>query len=98
MAKLLLARGAQTGGMDIAGNTPLHITSIFGHAELCRLLLRNGADLYKKGQHGALPIHIAAREGHGSLVRMMVSLYEVFSPYFGRTYRNIYNRHCMCNL
>ena len=77
MAKLLVARGAQTTAADVSGNTPLHITAIFGHSELCRLLLRHGADLYKKGQHGALPVHMAAREGHASLVRMIVTLYEV---------------------
>ena len=89
MAKLLLARGAQTGGVDIAGNAPLHIASIFGHAELCRLLLKYGADLYKKGQHGALPIHIAAREGHASLVKMMVTLFEVFTSFICLQYEHL---------
>lgn len=70
MAKLLLSRGAQANDVDITGNTPLHVATIFGHMELVKLLLHHGSDVYKKGQHGAIPIHIAAREGHANLVRL----------------------------
>ena len=70
MAKMLLIRGAQPNLADKNDSTPLHVATIFGHAELVKLLLRYDADVYRKGQHGAIPIHIAASEGHVSLLRV----------------------------
>jgi ankyrin repeat protein len=76
MAKMLLTHGAQPNLADTAGNTPLHVATIFGHMELVKLLLQHGADVYKKGQYGALPVHMAAREGHASLVRLFCQFSE----------------------
>ena len=75
---MLLSRGAQLNEADMAGNTPLHTATIYGHTELVKLLLHHAAEeVYRKGQHGALPIHMAAHEGHANLVRLFCQFAEV---------------------
>jgi len=77
MVKMLLSRGAQVNEADMAGNTPLHTATIYGHTELVKLLLQHAAEVYRKGQHGALAIHMAAHEGHANLVRLFCQFAEV---------------------
>jgi len=82
MVKMLLSRGAQVNVADMAGNTPLHTATIYGHTELVKLLLQHAAEVYRKGQHGALAIHMAAHEGHANLVRLFCQFAEVYFLYF----------------
>jgi len=77
MVKMLLSHGAQVNVADMAGNTPLHTATIYGHTELVKLLLQHAAEVYRKGQHGALAIHMAAHEGHANLVRLFCQFAEV---------------------
>ena len=77
MAKLLLSKGAALDRTDSAGNTPLHVATLYGHTQLVRLLAKSGADLYKQGHFGALPLHMAAREGHTHLVTLFCYTFEV---------------------
>ena len=75
---MLLSRGAQLNEADVAGNTPLHTATIYGHTELVKLLLQHStAEVYTRGQHGALAIHMAAHEGHANLVRLFCQFAEV---------------------
>jgi len=74
---MLLSRGAQVNVADMAGNTPLHAATIYGHTEFVKLLLQHAAEVYRKGQNGALAIHMAAHEGHANLVRLFCQFAEV---------------------
>ena len=48
------------------GNTALHISAIYNHAEIARILLEKGADPFKRNKHGTTPLTymaLAVREG-----------------------------------
>jgi hypothetical protein len=62
----LIARGAEMGPLDAAGNTPLHLAAKMGRRDFCEMLLAAGADSRAMNNNGDTPAHSArAANFHG---------------------------------
>jgi len=57
---------------DDNGNTPLHIASLIGNAEVARILVVAGADINVKNKIGVAPIHLAS-ESSPELVKFLLN-------------------------
>jgi ankyrin repeat protein len=53
-------------------NTPLHITSRKGHAEIVKLLLEKGCDVNAVNSAGDTPLYDAIENGHVEIVHMLI--------------------------
>lgn len=71
---LLLAHGADPGGMDAArGNTALMGVAFKGHGEIVRLLVEAGSDVNQRNHAGQTALMNAAMFGHGAIVEMLLA-------------------------
>ncbi len=48
---------------DESGDTPLHLTSLYGHEEVAGLLVEAGADINALNDDGSSPLSLAAESG-----------------------------------
>src|SRR5258708_22890506 len=59
-------------GIDIDGETPLHVASNQGDVELVQVLLEHGADIEAQDDYGSTPIHLASFFGEVELVQVLL--------------------------
>ncbi|PNX99528.1 ankyrin repeat-containing protein [Trifolium pratense] len=53
--------------------TPLHIASLLGHIELCRILLDISPNLAAEvNSEGQCPLHLASAKGHIEIVKVLL--------------------------
>ena len=72
--KALLSRGASAHYVKSENNqTPLHVASLSGKTEVCRLLLDADADLQCTDSDGDTPLHLASLSGHLETVQLLVT-------------------------
>jgi len=72
-AKQLLDSGAAIAVPDEAGDPPLVVASLAGHADIVGLLLERGADIEIRNKHGLTALHAAAYAGNLDIVKLLVS-------------------------
>ena len=58
---------------DNAGNTPLQIASLEGHADVVRILLSAGCDIYCKNSDLDTPLIDAVENGHLDVVKLLLN-------------------------
>ena len=63
MCEYLLDEGAKHMS-NIPGNTPFHLTCIFGGRKILSLLVKHGAELESRNIQGEYPLHLAANSGN----------------------------------
>ena len=69
----LLEEGVSCDSKDEEGNTPLHLASGGGHADVLRLLLtRTMKDVDVKNIHGQSPLILACQSGQGCAVSLLL--------------------------
>lgn len=66
-----LSIGTDLNAAEPSGNTPLHMSVLFGQMETARLLVENGADINAMSNDGS-PLHLAAFLGHTELVKLLL--------------------------
>ena len=71
IARLLLARGADTKTTGEGGYTPLHEVAGSGRLEFARLLLDHGADVNGRGEDGKTPLTVAAENEQFEMVNFL---------------------------
>lgn len=64
VAKLLIESGSNVNTQNKDGLTPLHESSIIGHADLVKLLIESGSELDRKDNEGRTPLYWAAQNGY----------------------------------
>ena len=72
IARLLLAKGADSGATNHRGQTALHLASIAGHITVIRILLEGGLDIEAKEFRGQTALHLASENGQEALVRLLL--------------------------
>ena len=72
-AKQLLDQGAVVAEPDAAGEPPLLIASLAGHADVVALLLERGSDIEIRNKGGLTALHAAAYGGNLEVVELLVS-------------------------
>jgi ankyrin repeat protein len=72
-ARQLLDGGAGIAAPDEAGDPPLVVASLAGHADIVALLLDRGADINIRNKHGLTALHAAAYAGNLDIVKLLVS-------------------------
>ena len=88
IAELLLEKGANIEGRDIAGWTPLHWASGRGHVEVSRLLLQCGANIDAKDNGEQTPLYFASGSGHLEVAQLLLESNadpNTWSWYYRRT-------------
>lgn|SRR3990167_4027365 len=63
--------------VDTSGNTPLHIASAWGFADICKYLIKKGAKISATNQKGYTALHWAALNGHDTICTVLL---EAKSP------------------
>ncbi|MHB8624412.1 MAG: ankyrin repeat domain-containing protein [Sulfuricaulis sp.] len=56
----------------IFGDTPLHVTAVWGDAQAAKVLIEAGADVGAKGERQDTPLHHAVAQGHPEVVKLLV--------------------------
>ena len=66
--------GVRSDGVivDKWGQSPLHLSSQFGHLEVSRVLLDYGADMNARTQNYWAPMHISIRYGRLEIVKLLL--------------------------
>jgi ankyrin repeat protein len=59
---------------DDEGNTPLHLASEKGNADVIGLLIAKGAHLNALNLDRATPIQLAQKRGHSDLIKYLLKL------------------------
>ena len=77
-AKLLIANGADLGGKDKFGNTPLHYAAKNGSKEIVAFLIVKNADVNAKDKAGETPLDIASNKETADLLRKHNGKYGTF--------------------
>jgi len=77
-AKLLIASGADLGGKDKFGNTPLHYAAKNGSKEIIALLIVKNADVNAKDKAGETPLDVAANKETADLLSQHNAKYGTF--------------------
>ena len=54
------------------GQTPLHLSSIYGHSAIAKYLLETGAETSVQDSAGATPLHESIRYGHIDIAQMLL--------------------------
>ncbi|WP_426123298.1 ankyrin repeat domain-containing protein [Pararhizobium sp. PWRC1-1] len=72
-AKQLLEQGANVAEPDPAGDPPLVIASLAGHADVVAVLLERGADIEVRNKGGLTALHAAAYGGNLDVVKLLVA-------------------------
>jgi ankyrin repeat protein len=72
-ARQLLDGGAGVAAPDEAGDPPLVVASLAGHANIVALLLERGADINIRNKHGLTALHAAAYAGNLDIVKLLVA-------------------------
>ncbi|KAL1527097.1 hypothetical protein AB1Y20_015780 [Prymnesium parvum] len=62
-------KAVDTNQVDYAGNTPLHIAALRGHAGVAATLLKHGALTNEKDGVGRTPLEVAVHRGHTEVAR-----------------------------
>jgi len=57
---------------DPADQTPLHMASHLGYADIGRVLLKSGADINAREGSSRTPLHLAIASGHLEFIRMLL--------------------------
>jgi len=70
--KFVLDCGAEIGGKDDKGMTPLHHAAREGESDVCEFLLKGGAEINEKNNNGITPLHHAAREGNMNMCQFLL--------------------------
>jgi ankyrin repeat protein len=71
--KQLLDQGAVVAEPDAAGEPPLLIASLAGHADVVAVLLDRGSDIHVRNKGGLTALHAAAYGGNLDVVKLLVS-------------------------
>ncbi|XP_061630929.1 ankyrin repeat domain-containing protein 27 isoform X3 [Phyllopteryx taeniolatus] len=71
------ARAVPSGALSVTsanvdGVTPLHVSCMYGHAELTTLLVRRGADVNARTDCKATPLHLASQNDHLQVVKFLL--------------------------
>ncbi|XP_061532932.1 ankyrin repeat domain-containing protein 27 isoform X2 [Phycodurus eques] len=71
------ARAVPSGALcvtsaNVDGVTPLHVSCMYGHAELTALLVRRGADVNARTDRKATPLHLASQNDHLQVVKFLL--------------------------
>eukprot|EP00771_Trimastix_marina_P001861 gnl/Trimastix_PCT/2968.p1 GENE.gnl/Trimastix_PCT/2968~~gnl/Trimastix_PCT/2968.p1 ORF type:complete len:2220 (-),score=718.10 gnl/Trimastix_PCT/2968:78-6275(-) len=74
IARILDLPGVSAETTDALGRTPLHIATMGGHLDACRLLLERGATLTFAMPDGRTALHLAVMYGHAALVRLFAEV------------------------
>lgn len=70
----LLRAGTRPTQRDFTtGDTPIHVASALGYADIVSLLLRAGAEVDEKNAKGRTPLLLAAERGHVPVVRALLA-------------------------
>ena len=72
--RLLLQKGGEVNGLNIAMSTPLHLAASKGRAGAVRILMENGADPELRDRWGRTPLHLAAVNGKHDITRILLKL------------------------
>jgi ankyrin repeat protein len=78
VTELLTANGADLGGADKFGNSPLHYAAHHGNKEIVILLITNSADVNAKCKGGETPLSMAANKETADLIRKHGGKYGTF--------------------
>ena len=54
------------------GRTPLHLSSEWGHLEVCSALVQAGSDTAARDAAGQTPVLLAARHNHAEVVKLLL--------------------------
>lgn len=68
--------GADVNAGLSSGDTPLHVASFKGYAEVVKRLIEKGADVHAtitRGDPGATPLHLAAMKGHVEVITILLA-------------------------
>eukprot|EP00050_Salpingoeca_kvevrii_P001366 m.168555 g.168555 ORF g.168555 m.168555 type:complete len:99 (+) comp10355_c0_seq6:879-1175(+) len=71
--KMLIAAGASVNSKDIAGDSPLHITTLHGDPSIVELLIDSGASINSTNNNGMTPLHNAALNGHLNTAKLLLA-------------------------
>jgi ankyrin repeat protein len=71
--KHLLDQGANVAEPDSAGDPPLVLASLAGHADVVAVLLERGADIEVRNKGGLTALHAAAYGGNLDVVKLLVA-------------------------
>lgn len=71
--KHLLDQGADVAEPDGAGDPPLVLASLAGHADVVAVLLERGADIEVRNKGGLTALHAAAYGGNLDVVKLLVT-------------------------
>ena len=66
--------GADVYAKDNNGNTPLHMATTQGHAEIISILLQAKADVNAKNNEGVTPLQFATQENHAEVISVLVKM------------------------
>ena len=55
------------------GDTPLHVSTNYGHTDITEALLAASANLELQNKDGDTPLHVAACRGRSDFVRMLIN-------------------------
>jgi cytohesin len=70
--KRLLNAGADVGGRDDSGATPLFWAAVSGSTEIAELLIAGGADVNARDRGGYIPLHVAAYQSRREVAEVLV--------------------------
>jgi len=71
--KKIIASEMDVNCKDTSGNTPLIVSSFYGHNKIVELLIAKGADLYMRNNHGTNALGFAADKGNTNIVKLLLA-------------------------
>jgi tetratricopeptide (TPR) repeat protein len=69
---LLLKKGAEVNVKDKNGETPLHYSASYGHANISEYLITHGAEINIQNNIGETPLHTAVYWGYKDIIELMI--------------------------
>ena len=64
--RVLLRHRASVNAVDINGHTPLHLSAMYGLADVSDVLIKHGADVHARNKELSTPLHKAAERHIGA--------------------------------